>query len=209
MNQNMTDRCPDANDLAEFVEGRLLKAEHEDVFLHVAGCSYCRDLCAFAAKELAKEKSGKKPELSLKLKQAIRTHIGTLLGNDSQQFAVAVWEAFCKRIIPIFDSLEQADVVAASGIHSTLVFSSVSKNATNSWKMQLLIPTQIEKTLDIVLEVPGTPEINGTLILCGNEVDIRHGKGTIEYSVLRKSFSNPEVAFIFPNGEKVVGYPEI
>ena len=38
---------------------------------------------------------------------------------------------------------------------------------------------------------------------------IKNGVGVIEYEVLRKSFSNPEIAFIFEDGERIIGYPEL
>ena len=109
----------------------------------------------------------------------------------------------------MLDSLEHAEVIAASEVHSILVFSSVPGNSAKSWKMCLKIPSQIEKFLQIELNTSKNDKVDGQLVLCGNIVMIKNGVGVIEYEVLRKSFSNPEIAFIFEDGERIIGYPEL
>ena len=200
--------CPDNNTLAEFVEGHLLAREHEGIFLHIADCSRCRDLCAFAAAEMAKERSGNRVKLSERSRKSILEKI-TLLRSGIPACRMASWDALFKRIIPLFDQLDHAEVIAAGEQNAVIDFVSDSTDSQKSWRMQLFIPNQLEENLYVAVSIPGSPNVNGRLILCGNVLDIQQGKGVIAYDVLRKSFGNPEVAFVFANGETVAGHPKI
>lgn len=209
MKNNDTHNCPDFNVLAEFVEGKIVQSEHKDIFLHIANCPICKDFCAFAAKERAKYITGKETKVSKKVQKEVLQEISALRGNDVQSVIAKAWNVFLFRIQSVLDSLEHAEVIAASEVHSILVFSSVPSNSAKSWKMCLKIPSQIEKFLQIELNTSKNDKVDGQLVLCGNIVMIKNGVGIIEYEVLRKSFSNPEIAFIFEDGERIIGYPEL
>lgn len=209
MKNNDTHNCPDFNVLAEFVEGKIVQSEHKDIFLHIANCPICKDFCAFAAKERAKYITGKETKVSKKVQKEVLQEISALRGDDVQSVIAKAWNIFLFRIQSVLDSLEHAEVIAASEVHSILVFSSVPGNSAKSWKMCLKIPLQIEKFLQIELNTSKNDKVDGQLVLCGNIVMIKNGVGVIEYEVLRKSFSNPEIAFIFEDGERIIGYPEL
>lgn len=203
MKKNDANNCPDYNVLAEFVEGKMLQPEHEDIFLHIANCPSCRDLCSFAAKELAKRKAGKELRVSEKVQKEILKEISAITNRNN------TWDAFRNYITHVFDSIEQAEVIAASETHCVIVFSSAPNGSDRNWKMRLQIPSQQEKNLKIELATSESSNAKGQLILCGNTVNVENGKGTIAYDVLRSSFSNPEIAFIFHDGERIAGYPEL
>lgn len=209
MKSNETSNCPDFNLLAGFVEGKILQSDYKDIYLHIANCPICNDLCSFAAKERAKYISGKGNDVPEKVQKEILEEISALRSNDVHNMIANAWNILLHRIGPVLDKLEHAEVIAASDVYSVLVFSSVSGPSAKSWKMRLRIPSQIEKFLNIEVSTLQDNKANGLLILCGNTVTIKDGHGTIEYEVLRKSFGNQEVAFIFEDGERVIGYPEI
>lgn len=207
MKQTTTDICPDNNTLAAFAEGHLLAEEHEKLFLHIAGCPRCRDLCAFAARESAKEKTGKRIRIAERTRTGILGRIAELRRNEAARRTA--WETLFKWIEPVFDQLEHAEVIAAGENNAIIEFASDPDVSGKKWRMQLFIPNQLEKDLDIAVTVPESKKIDGRLIFCGNILDIRLGKGSIAYEALRKSFDKPEVAFVFEDGETVTGYPVI
>lgn len=207
MKKTTADTCPDNNTLAAFAEGRLLAKEHEKLFLHIAGCPRCRDLCTFAARELAREKSGKRIRFAERTRKRILDKIAELRGNEASRRAA--WESLFKWINPVFDQLEHAEVIAAGENNAVIEFASAPDISGKQWRMQLFIPNQLKEDLDIAVTVPETKDLNGKLVFCGNVLNIRHGKGAIAYETLRKSFNNPEVAFVFADGETVTGYPVI
>ena len=71
----------------------------------------------------------------------------------------------------------------------------------------MFIPNQQTDMLTLRLETP--KNVNGTLVFCGNSLAVVKGETGISYELLKKSFGNPEVAFIFEDGEKICGYPEL
>ena len=199
--------CPDANTLAEFVEGKLLQKEHADLFLHIANCPVCKDFCQFAAKELARRKAGKTVHVSQTVKNRIRTEIQEIQ-NTQTRFSTA-WINFADHISNLFQQVENTEVLAASEFLSVVTFASDSEFDHQKWVMKLFVPAQISENLPILIEVPNEQNVSGKLTLCGNTLDVRNGKAEISYQALKESFGNPEVAFCFRNGERISGHPEL
>ena len=201
MGKNEKTECPDANTLAAFVEMKLLGQEYEKVFLHIAGCSTCRDYCRYAMEMNAN--GDQSSELSEQDKANILAKIRKAAREAGIGGQSAPWSVFVNRMTTIFNRLESAEVVAASELDSIISFS--ADNA--KWKMKLFIPTQATTKLRIQIEEPR--RANGTLVFCGNRLNVANGEAEIMYETLKKSFGNPEVAFIFEDGKKVFGYPEL
>ena len=205
MGANEKTKCPDANTLAAFVEMKLLGQEYEDVFLHIAQCSTCRDLCRYAMEMT--EKGDQSDILSEQEKANILAKLRRTAREADGNGAKAPWSIFVSQMTAIFNRLECAEVVAAGDMDTTICFSSDDAPGTIKWKMQLFIPAQATTTLRIQMEDPR--RVNGTLIFCGNQLDVTNGEAEIAYKTLKESFGNPEVAFIFEDGQKVFGYPEL
>ena len=198
-------QCPDANTLAAFVEMKLLGREYEDVFLHIAGCSTCRDLCRFAMEMSAKDnQSTILPEQD---KANILAQIRKTAREANGNGAKAPWSIFVRQMTVIFNQLEHAEIVAAGDTDSVISFSAQDAQGALKWRMNLFIPTQATTTLRIQMVEPWRG--NGTLFFCGNRLNVVNGETEIAYDTLKESFDNPEVAFVFKDGKKVFGYPEL
>ena len=198
-------QCPDTNTLAEFVEGKLLGRQYAEIGEHIAGCSECRDLCRYAAKTNAK--AGKGAKLSSGIRSRILNQIKEMQKEEYSKDKQASWNVFVNRITNIFTRIEQSEVIAASEINSTINFTSNTEDENYKWKLQLFIPNQQTDMLKLRLETP--KNVNGTLVFCGNRLEVVKGETSIGYELLKKSFRNPEVAFIFEDGKKINGYPEL
>ncbi len=200
------DQCPDANTLAEFIEGKLLDKEHAHLSTHISGCPDCRDLCAFAAAANAKSRQGKMPQISAGRKKRIQQNI------RRERFAMdalqAQWQRFTGKLQDIFNKVESAEVIAAGEEALTLTFaSSADTPAAYHWKMQLAVSATAGTSLAIRIRTPKEPSVSGKLIFCGNELAVSNGRAAIAYETLKASFTNPEVAFIFTDNTRVAGFP--
>ena len=127
--------------------------------------------------------------------------------NEWKKDGQGVWNAFINRINHLFIRLEQSEVIAASEVNSVINFTSDTYDEKHKWRLQLFIPTPQTDMLTLRLETP--KNVNGTLVFCGNSLAVVKGETGISYELLKKSFGNPEVAFIFEDGEKICGYPEL
>ena len=199
--------CPDANILAEFIEGKLLKKENKEYFLHIATCPKCKDLCQFAAKAVIRRKSRKNSNIPQNMKQHIQEliqNIGRNQAGNSEK-----WQKFTDYISKLFDVLEKSEVVAASETSTVIIFASDSDLNEEKWLAKLYIPAQLTEMLKITVETPTDLKISGQLILCGIPLEVVDGKAEISYQVLKEAFHNPEVAFCFRDQKKIPGHPEL
>ena len=206
--KNFDNHCPDANLLAEFIEGKLMKQEHEKIYTHIAGCRECRDLCRFAVLANRKIATNTQPKLSLRRLTKIRQSV------KQEQFSLnavkACWDSFKAALRQIFIQQESAEVIAAGESAATVTFrSAIGTPADYDWKMALAIPTAPGGDLAIKIRSAKNPSLSGKLIFCGNELTVKNGKASIAWETLKESFSNPEVAFIFANNTRITGFPEL
>ena len=195
--------CPDFNTLAEFVEGKLLEKQHAELCKHIAACPKCRDLCTFAVMAGGKKQM---PKVAIRRKATIRQNIKreTFAAN----VLAAKWEEFSSRIKGFFSKMENAEVLAAGENAASVVFGCEAETpAEYNWKMVLNIPTACSGDLSIRIRTAKDPAVSGKLIFCGNELTVSNGHALIAYETLKKSFANPEVAFVFPNNTRVSGFP--
>ena len=173
-------------EIEDFFAEALTQAEHVSVAVHIADCADCRDLCAFAAKAEAEWQMNKLKPVSGRTKEKIRT-ILNLRGSGA---AAEKWQAFNRVMTHTFTIWENADVLAAGDLCHVITFSAAAGTAVKSqWKMKLFLPEEPKEFLDITVETASGQQPDGTMVLCGNKLNVQKGKTSILYDDLKKSCS--------------------
>ena len=114
------------------------------------------------------------------------------------------------RIAADFLALDTAEVIAAGSEHSTYAYSSDDNTPSEyKWQMKLSMPSEKGSPMDIVVERPNGISLSGTLIFCGSKLPVKNGKASLPYGIFEKSFTKHEIIFVFEDGNKVPGFPEM
>lgn len=103
------------------------------------------------------------------------------------------------------------DAIAAESGENTLVFKSKPRTPPSlAWRAEIVLPPV--DTLDAPLEVrvsdgSGKPASDGTFAICGVNVAIAHGRGTIIRKALVAGLATGGVSFAANGGFSVSGTP--